>query len=97
MGNVYLIKSGNAVDAFLDEPEQYDMVVSEEDWTSAGSGAYIEDGKIVLGRKLSYIDKRLMEYPDISEQLDMLYWDKINNTNMWEDTISAIKAKYPKE
>ena len=97
MSNVYLIKSENVVDAFLDEPKRYDMVVSEEEWAAAGSGAYIESGKIVLGRKLSYIDKRLSEYPAIPEQLDMLYWDKINNTHVWEDTISAIKAKYPKE
>ena len=35
-------------------------------------------------------------YPSIGEQLDMQYRDKINDTTIWEDTISAIKAAHPK-
>ena len=45
----------------------------------------------------SYIEKRLAEYPPLGEQLDMIYWDKVNGTNLWQDTITAIKNKYPKE
>ena len=45
----------------------------------------------------TYADLRKSEYPEISEQLDMIYWDKINGTTVWTDTISAIKEKYPKE
>lgn len=45
----------------------------------------------------SYAEKRLAEYPPIGEQLDMIYWDKINGTNLWQDMITAIKNKYPKE
>lgn len=26
----------------------------------------------------------------------MMYWDKVNGTTVWEDTIQAIKDKYPK-
>lgn len=44
----------------------------------------------------SYIELRLKEYPPIEEQLDMIYWDKINGTNNWVGTITAIKTKYPK-
>ena len=44
----------------------------------------------------SYAEKRLAEYPSIPDQLDMMYWDKVNNTNIWVETISQIKAKYPK-
>ena len=40
---------------------------------------------------------RVNEYPSIQDQLDMQYWDKINGTNNWQDTINAIKTKYPKE
>ncbi|MGN0919708.1 MAG: hypothetical protein ACI4OR_03000 [Alphaproteobacteria bacterium] len=46
---------------------------------------------------LTYAEKRLAEYPPISEQLDMMYWDKINNTNLWQEKIAEIKSKYPKE
>ena len=45
----------------------------------------------------SYIEKRLAEYPSISEQLDMIYWDKMNGTNLWCEKITEIKAKYPKK
>ena len=44
----------------------------------------------------SYAEKRAAEYPSVEEQLDMIYWDKVNNTNKWQETIAAIKAKYPK-
>lgn len=51
----------------------------------------------VLTPVLSYAEKRALEYPSIQEQLDMMYWDKVNGTNNWQETIADIKAKYPKE
>lgn len=44
----------------------------------------------------TYQEQRRAAYPPIEEQLDMLYWDKVEGTNIWQETISAIKAKYPK-
>jgi len=35
-------------------------------------------------------------YPSAGEQSDMQYWDAINGTTIWLDTITAIKAKFPK-
>ena len=26
----------------------------------------------------------------------MMYWDRVNGTNIWEETIQSIKDKYPK-
>jgi hypothetical protein len=43
-----------------------------------------------------YQRDRAKEYPSIKEQLDMQYWDSVNGTTIWQDTINAIKAKYPK-
>ena len=43
-----------------------------------------------------YQRDRAKDYPSIQEQLDMQYWDKINNTNKWEEAINAVKTKYPK-
>jgi hypothetical protein len=45
---------------------------------------------------LEYQRLRVKEYPSLTEQLDMQYWDSINNTTVWADTINAIKAKYPR-
>ncbi len=44
----------------------------------------------------SYRDMRRAAYPAITEQLDMIYWDGVNHTTVWADTIAAVKAKYPK-
>jgi hypothetical protein len=45
---------------------------------------------------LTYAELRQNEYPAIEEQLDMIYWDKINGTSKWQDLITEIKNKYPK-
>ena len=36
------------------------------------------------------------QYPPIEEQLDMLYWDKINSTDKWKEAIDKIKTDTPK-
>ena len=36
------------------------------------------------------------KYPPIEEQLDMLYWDKVNGTENWKAAIDKIKADTPK-
>ena len=43
-----------------------------------------------------YQRDRAVDYPSLADQLDMQYWDKINNTNNWEEAINAVKIKYPK-
>ena len=45
---------------------------------------------------LSYTELRQAEYPSLQDQLDMIYWDKVNGTNTWQETIASVKEKYPK-
>jgi hypothetical protein len=56
----------------------------------------MNDGIITAEFEPCYAAQRRAEYPSIEEQLDMQYWDKHYGTSIWYDTISAIKAKYPK-
>ncbi|MDP7367474.1 MAG: hypothetical protein QGH83_09475 [Candidatus Pacebacteria bacterium] len=42
------------------------------------------------------VDSKEKGYPGIQDQLDMQYWDIVNGTNVWKDTIAAVKAKFPK-
>lgn len=44
----------------------------------------------------TYKYQRASAYPSIQEQLDLLYWDKVNGTDNWEQAIAAVKAEYPK-
>jgi hypothetical protein len=43
-----------------------------------------------------YQQQRKMAYPSRDEQLDMMYWDKINGTTTWDAAINAVKEAYPK-
>ena len=45
----------------------------------------------------TYVEKRMMEYPPLADQLDMIYWDKVNVTTLWQEKITEIKNKYPKQ
>ena len=57
-------------------------------------GISIVEGEDVV--EPDYVALRANEYPDMATQLDMQYWDGINGTTTWQDSIDAIKAKYPK-
>tara|TARA_Y100000114_G_scaffold49854_1_gene45517 strand:+ start:2237 stop:2533 length:297 start_codon:yes stop_codon:yes gene_type:complete len=46
--------------------------------------------------KLSYQYDRSQAYPSIKEQLDMQYWDSVNGTTTWKDTIAKVKSDNPK-
>ena len=44
-----------------------------------------------------YQRDRADAYPSIQDQLDMQYWDSVNNTTTWKDKIAEVKTTYPKE
>ena len=44
----------------------------------------------------SYRSKRRAAYPSLSEQLDMQYWDSVNDTTTWKDAIAKVKSDNPK-
>lgn len=71
--------------------------MTEMDVEEAYDGSWYIEGFAPVEPEKSYSEKRALEYPSIQEQLDMLYWDKVNGTNNWQETIADIKAKYPKE
>jgi len=49
----------------------------------------------------AYVGKRVAEYPEITEQLDLLYKDMLadkgDKSGAWFAAIKAVKDKYPKE
>ena len=44
----------------------------------------------------NYANKRRMEYPSIPDQLDAMYWDRVNGIDCWVQTIHKIKTSIPK-
>ena len=71
--------------------------MNEMDVEQAYNGAWYLAGFAPAEPEKSYAEKRAAEYPSIPDQLDMIYWDKVNGTNLWQSKIAEIKAKYPKE
>ena len=62
-----------------------------------GNNQYqIVERPVIVQPEPTYAELRQQEYPPIEEQLDMIYWDKMNGTNLWQETITEIKEKYPK-
>lgn len=72
----------------------FDYIIKTEEEYVFIDNEYLPKNKISVKKAIS---ARVAEYPSIEEQLDMLYWDKINNTNIWKNTITRIKKKYPKD
>ena len=35
-------------------------------------------------------------YPSIQEQLDMQYWDAVNGTKKWQESVAKVKTDNPK-
>jgi hypothetical protein len=58
--------------------------------------AISQDEQDELNQTPTYILNRTTEYGTVGAQLDMIYWDRKNETNNWENHIDVIKNKYPK-
>ena len=43
-----------------------------------------------------YARNRASAYAPIADQLDMQYWDSVNDTTTWKDHIASVKAQFPK-
>ena len=71
--------------------------MSPIDVEQAWNGNWYVTGYCPVEPEKSYVEKRQAEYPSITDQLDMIYWDRVNNTNLWQEKITQIKEKYPKK
>ncbi len=58
---------------------------------------YDNDAVEALMAANAYKEARATAYAPLSEQLDMQYWDAMNNTETWLDHIRSVKEAHPKE
>jgi hypothetical protein len=47
-------------------------------------------------QQFGYIQARQEAYGSLSDQLDMQYWDAVNDTTTWKDHIAKVKSDNPK-
>ena len=68
------------------------------EFTDAEYNQAIEDRKnsILDEYNNGYKRARQMAYLPIAEQLDMQYWDSVNDTTNWLDHIAEVKENNPK-
>jgi len=44
----------------------------------------------------AYARNRETAYASTGDQLDMQYWDSVNDTTTWKDHVASVKNQYPK-
>ena len=84
--------SNGSLSGIPEDPTNRDYQQFIKDVAEQGIG--IVEGPDVV--EPSYVELRVAEYPSREDQLDMMYWDKVNGTTTWKDTIQSIKDKHPK-
>lgn len=84
------IRKGNTFIPINSENSSYQQFIQDV----VEQGLSIVEGPDIV--EPDYATFRSQKYPSREAQLDMMYWDKVNGTTVWEDTIQAIKDKYPK-
>lgn len=87
-----LVSVGSGTDSQFYESQ--DMTVMDVE--QAYNGVWYIAGYAPQKPDVTYQEQRAAEYPPIEEQLDMIYWDKVKGTNLWQEKIKEIKDKYPK-
>lgn len=66
------------------------------------SDADYAQAKVDLGnskweeQQFGYIQARQEAYESVQNQLDMQYWDSVNDTTTWKDHIAKVKSDNPK-
>jgi hypothetical protein len=73
------------------------VILGDEAFDDAGNiVVYDKDAVQAYIDANAYKDQRATAYPTIQEQLDMQYWDGVNGTTIWADTIASVKSENPK-
>ena len=80
-------KNVDGVDIQL-TPEEEAARDAEEAQVAQDKADYIANEK--------YKDDRREAYGDIGDQLDMQYWDLVNDTTTFKDHVAAVKAAHSK-
>ena len=65
------------------QPSVADIEAADAEWTANFNAQ-------------AYARNRATAYASTGDQLDMQYWDSVNDTTTWKDHITSVKAQFPK-
>jgi len=83
MARVHATENG---DVPFTEEEEIARDLEEADW----------DSKAPARESTERARTRRIAYGPVADQLDMQYWDGVNDTTVWADHIASVKARLPK-
>lgn len=90
--NTYsILISGSQINFLPDQQNPYYQKFTQD---VVEQGIEIVEGPDII--EPDYRTLRQQAYPPLQDQQDMQYWDAINGTTVWQDTITTIKEEYPK-
>lgn len=81
------------------EGEEYDDIVWLDDASAMPSRSQVDAMRRQLQEEAglsAYRSARAAAYPPLTQQLDMLYWDRVSGTSRWEDAVAEVKRRFPK-
>jgi hypothetical protein len=68
-----------------------EVLVAPESGKQVWNGsAWTDPNKVLVDKK------RVREYPNLQEQLDMQYHDLVDGTTTWKDAVAKVKSDNPK-
>ena len=94
-----LILNNTVVDVVEAEFEVHESMTWMDCSDECKAGWTLEGGTLTAPAEpepLTYSENRQAAYPSLTEQADMAYWDRQNNTTTLDDAISAVKLQFPK-
>jgi len=65
------------------QPSVADIEAADAEWTANFNAQ-------------AYARNRSQAYASIGDQLDMQYWDSVNDTTTWKDHVASVKTQFPK-
>ena len=94
--NVELAANPNYKEYTVPDDFNLDRVIKDENGNDFNLQFGITYNDFITKFNADYSANRVSQYPSIEEQLDMQYWDSVNGTTKWKDTIAKIKSDNPK-
>ena len=87
------LKTANGGDGMLAQVNDERREFTESEYDQAVTDKANSDYDV---QENGYKWARQEAYKPIPEQLDMIYWDGVNGTTLWDDHIAEVKEDNPK-
>ena len=70
------------------------FTAEEETARDAEEAKYADE--VVAQELVQYQQDRRENYLPIGDQLELIYWDKVNGNELWDEHVATVKSDHPK-